>query len=67
MKKLIMIDLSYEQAADLEEMAKVLGVEGIDGAGLAKLWILERLVAIRRPFPTVHLSNGAGELSGVSC
>lgn len=54
MKKLIMIDLSYEQAADLEEMAKVLGVEGIDGAGLAKLWILERLVAIRRPFPTVQ-------------
>ena len=51
--KLIMIDLSPEQAADLEEMAKVLGVEGIDGAGLAKLWILERLVGIKRPFPTV--------------
>ena len=53
MNKLIMIDLSPEQAADLEEMAKVLGVEGIDGAGLAKLWILERLVGIKRPFPTV--------------
>jgi hypothetical protein len=51
--KRLEISLRAYEVEELERMARVLDVDGIDGAGLATLWIKERLISIRRPFPTV--------------
>ena len=48
--KRLEISLRAYEVEELERMARVFGGEG---AGLATLWIKERLISIRRPFPTV--------------
>lgn len=52
--KRLEISLRADEVAELERMARVLGVDGIDGAGLATLWIKQQLVRTRSPFPRVN-------------